>query len=154
MPYIRGSEVGSKKRYAGLVYENGKPKMIYKGLESVRSDWTTLARAFQQELYQRVFLQQPYKEWLYAEVQALLHGEKDQDLIYRKRLGQPLIAYIKNVPPHAQAARKLEQWLKAQGQPARLLTMVAVLSMWSHLMDQSLYGLTAVPIVRWIISTT
>lgn len=119
MPYIRGSEVGSKKRYAGLVYENGKPKMIYKGLESVRSDWTTLARTFQQELYQRVFLQQPYKEWLYAEVQALLHGEKDQDLIYRKRLGQPLIAYIKNVPPHAQAARKLEQWLKSQRRPAR-----------------------------------
>ena len=119
MPYIRGSEVGSKKRYAGLVYEQGKPSVIYKGLETVRSDWTTLARAFQQELYQRVFLQQPYKEWLYAEVQALLHGEKDQDLIYRKRLGQPLIAYIKNVPPHAQAARKLEQWLKSQRRPAR-----------------------------------
>lgn len=119
MPYIRGSEVGSKKRYAGLVYEDGQPRMIYKGLEAVRSDWTALARAFQQELYQRVFLKQPYKEWLYAEVQALLHGEKDQDLIYRKRLGQPLAAYIKNVPPHAQAARKLEQWLKAQGQPAR-----------------------------------
>src|SRR5690554_868993 len=109
MPYIRGSEVGSKKRYAGLVYEQGKPSVIYKGLETVRSDWTTLARAFQQELYQRVFLQQPYKEWLYAEVQALLHGEKDQDLIYRKRLGQPLADYMKNVPPHAQAARKLEQ---------------------------------------------
>ena len=56
MPYIRGSEVGSKKRYAGLVYEQGKPSVIYKGLETVRSDWTPLARAFQQELYQRVFL--------------------------------------------------------------------------------------------------
>lgn len=119
MPYIRGSQVGSKKRYAGLVYENGQPQMVYKGLETVRSDWTALARAFQQGLYQRVFLQQPYKEWLYAQVQALLHGEKDQDLVYRKRLGQPLAAYIKNVPPHAQAARKLEQWLKAQGHPAR-----------------------------------
>src|SRR5690554_253960 len=119
MPYIRGSEVGSKKRYAGLVYEHGQPKVIYKGLESVRSDWTALARAFQQELYQRVFLQKPYKEWLYGEVQALLLGEKDQDLIYRKRLGQPLADYMKNVPPHAQAARKLERWLKAQGQVPR-----------------------------------
>src|SRR5690554_6969951 len=114
MPYIRGSEVGSKKRYAGLVYEHGQPKVIYKGLESVRSDWTALARAFQQELYQRVFLQKPYKEWLYGEVQALLLGEKDQDLIYRKRLGQPLADYMKNVPPHAQAARKLERWLRSE----------------------------------------
>lgn len=119
MPYIRGSEVGSKKRYAGLVYEQGQPKVIYKGLETVRSDWTALAREFQQELYQRVFLHKPYKEWLYNEVQALLLGQKDQDLTYRKRLGQPLSAYVKNVPPHAQAAKKLEQWLQQHGQPAR-----------------------------------
>lgn len=119
MPYIRGSEVGSKKRYAGLVYEQGKPSVIYKGLETVRSDWTPLARAFQQELYQRVFLKTPYTEWVYQEVQALLQGRKDSDLVYRKRLGQPLSAYVKNVPPHAQAARKLERWLKEHGQVAR-----------------------------------
>lgn len=119
MPYIRGSEVGSKKRYAGLIYKSGRPKMIYKGLESVRSDWTALAREFQKELYERVFLQQPYKDWLYQHVQALLLGQKDQDLVYRKRLGQPLAGYVKNVPPHAQAAIKLEHWLKEHEQPPR-----------------------------------
>ena len=56
---------------------------------------------------------------MYQEVQALLQGRKDSDLVYRKRLGQPLSAYVKNVPPHAQAARKLERWLKEHGQVAR-----------------------------------
>ncbi len=60
MPTIRGAETGSKKRYAGMVKNKGKLEMVFKGLETVRSDWTLLSRVFQQELYRRIFLEQPY----------------------------------------------------------------------------------------------
>lgn len=47
MPTVRGSDVGSKKRYAGLsVNEEGREEMVYRGLEMARSDWTPLARQF------------------------------------------------------------------------------------------------------------
>jgi DNA polymerase-2 len=56
MPTIRGSDVGSKKRYAGLsVDAAGNESMIYRGLEMARSDWTPLARQFQEGLLSRVF---------------------------------------------------------------------------------------------------
>ena len=43
MPTIRGTEEGSKKRYAGLITQpDGGHKMVYKGLETVRSDWSPL----------------------------------------------------------------------------------------------------------------
>lgn len=117
MPAIRGSDEGSKKRYAGLVYKNNEPKLVVKGMEAARSDWTPLAKTFQTELYQRVFLRQPYQHWLLELVKRLLAGELDGQLQYRKRLRQPLTAYQKNIPPHAQAALKLEQWRQSQGLP-------------------------------------
>ena len=51
MPTIRGADTGSKKRYAGLIQEGDKQRMVFKGLETVRTDWTPLAQQFQQELY-------------------------------------------------------------------------------------------------------
>lgn len=117
MPSIRGEETGSKKRYAGLVKntQTAEPEMVFKGLEAVRTDWTPLARDFQKELYRRVFLNQPYRDWVKQQMQDLLAGKLDEQLIYRKRLRRPLSAYQKNIPPHAQAAAKLEQWRKLQG---------------------------------------
>ncbi len=64
MPTIRGSETGSKKRYAGLVKDADGEHIVYKGLETVRTDWTQLAQEFQQELYQRVFHRQPYQDYV------------------------------------------------------------------------------------------
>ncbi|WP_430460130.1 DNA polymerase II [Thalassolituus sp. LLYu03] len=120
MPSIRGEETGSKKRYAGLIRNAaGEPEMVFKGLEAVRSDWTPLARRFQRELYRRIFLGEPYADWLREQVQALLAGLLDEQLIYRKRLRRPLSAYQKNIPPHAQAAARLEQWLALKGLPSR-----------------------------------
>ena len=55
MPTIRGADTGSKKRYAGLIQEGDKQRMVFKGLETVRTDWTPLAQQFQQELYLRIF---------------------------------------------------------------------------------------------------
>ncbi|RDE25346.1 DNA polymerase II [Motiliproteus coralliicola] len=117
MPTIRGSERGSKKRYAGMtVDQHGEPTLVFKGLESVRSDWTPLARRFQQQLYRRVFLNQPYRHWLKQQVEALLAGQCDDELVYRKRLRRPLQEYVKSQPPHVQAARIEEQQRQQRGE--------------------------------------
>lgn len=115
MPSIRGEETGSKKRYAGLIETAGTAEMVFKGLEAVRTDWTPLARQFQRELYRRVFFAEPYEDWLREQVNALLTGQRDDLLIYRKRLRRPLPLYQKNRPPHARAASLLDAWREQQG---------------------------------------
>ncbi|GAB6040281.1 DNA polymerase II [Endothiovibrio diazotrophicus] len=110
MPTIRGAETGSKKRYAGTVRNRaGELEVRFKGLESVRSDWTPLARRFQRELYRRVFFDEPWRDYVRDVVARLKRGELDDELVYRKRLRQPLESYQRNVPPHAQAAKKLKR---------------------------------------------
>ncbi|PHS18540.1 MAG: DNA polymerase II [Kangiella sp.] len=105
MPTIRGSEHGSKKRYAGLLNVDGKEKLIFKGLENVRSDWTALAKDFQERLYQMIFHGQDPTEFILDVVQQTLSGELDHKLVYKKRLRRRLDSYVKNVPPHVKAAR-------------------------------------------------
>lgn len=111
MPTIRGSEKGSKKRYAGLIHSGDDNKLVFKGLETVRTDWTPLARRFQRELYRRIFLQLPYQAYILEIAEQLMRGELDDELVYRKRLKRKLNDYIKNVPPHVQAAKKLSDGL-------------------------------------------
>ena len=111
MPTIRGQETGSKKRYAGVtVAPDGKQKLLFKGLEQVRTDWTKLARELQAELYQRIFNDEPYLDLIKPLLQQVRSGKLDHKLVYRKRLRRPLADYQKNVPPHVQAARKAEAW--------------------------------------------
>ncbi|WP_339560860.1 DNA polymerase II [Pseudomonas sp. EA_65y_Pfl1_P113] len=111
MPTIRGAEEGSKKRYAGLVVRSdGSEEMVYKGLETVRSDWSPLARRFQQELYQRIFHRQPHQDYIRDYVRRTLSGEFDELLIYRKRLRRRLDDYERNVPPHVRAARLADEY--------------------------------------------
>ena len=60
IPAIRGSDVGSKKRYAGLSTDAaGKEEMVFRGLEMARSDWTLLARQSQEGLLSRIFHTSP-----------------------------------------------------------------------------------------------
>ncbi len=118
MPTIRGAEEGSKKRYAGLVVRtDGSEEMVYKGLETVRSDWSPLARRFQQELYQRVFHRQPHQDYIRDYVRRTLSGEFDELLIYRKRLRRRLDDYERNVPPHVRAARLADDYNDRLGRP-------------------------------------
>ncbi len=106
MPTIRGAEAGSKKRYAGLVREtDGSERLVFKGLETVRADWSPLAKVFQQELYRRIFVGEPYRDFIRDYVRRTLAGEFDERLIYRKRLRRRLDDYRRNVPPHVRAAR-------------------------------------------------
>lgn len=118
MPTIRGAEEGSKKRYAGLVTRaDGSEEMVYKGLETVRSDWSPLARQFQQELYQRIFHRQPHQDYVRDYVRRTLSGELDDLLVYRKRLRRQLGDYERNVPPHVRAARLADEYNDRQGRP-------------------------------------
>jgi DNA polymerase II len=116
MPTIRGSEVGTKKRYAGLVENNGKQELVFKGLENVRSDWTRLAKVFQERLYMKVFLGEPYVEFVRETKAEVLAGCRDADLVYRKRLRRHLHEYQKNIPPQVQAAYK---YVERTGKPLR-----------------------------------
>ncbi|MDH4581623.1 DNA polymerase II [Pseudomonas sp. BN415] len=118
MPTIRGAEEGSKKRYAGLVARpDGSREMVFKGLETVRTDWSPLAQLFQQELYQRIFNRQPYQDYVRDYVQRTLAGQLDEQLVYRKRLRRQLDDYTRNVPPHVRAARMADEFNDRQGRP-------------------------------------
>ena len=118
MPTIRGSDEGSKKRYAGLIVKtDGSEEMVFKGLESVRTDWTPLAQRFQQELYLRIFKGEAYRDYVRDYVDRTASGEFDALLVYRKRLRRPLDEYQRNVPPHVRAARVADEYNRAQGRP-------------------------------------
>lgn len=131
MPTIRGRDVGTKKRYAGLVTldsdgldenksgKDNQQKLIFKGLESVRTDWTQLAKDFQQTLYLKVFNQLSVDDYIKETVVKTLKGDFDEKLIYRKRIRRKLADYIKNVPPHVKAARLADEINKKQGKPLR-----------------------------------
>jgi len=109
MPTIRGTDTGSKKRYAGLLRSGPNQqdyRLVFKGLEAVRSDWSPLARRFQRELYERIFLDQPFEEYILQTVIDLEQGKYDKELPLRRRLRRRLDDYEKNIPPHVQAARK------------------------------------------------
>jgi DNA polymerase-2 len=117
MPTIRGSEEGSKKRYAGLTRKDGRENVVYKGLETVRTDWTPLAQQFQQGLYERIFRNEPYRDFVREYVADTLAGRLDEQLVYRKRLRRPLEDYERNVPPHVRAARMADEFNREQGRP-------------------------------------
>jgi len=106
MPAIRGQEmvkgqknIGTKKRYAGIV--NGK--LMFKGLETVRSDWTELSKDFQQELYRLIFSEQPIEDYINNIIEELRDGLYDNKLIYQKKIRRKLADYV-NTPPHIKAA--------------------------------------------------
>lgn len=106
MPTIRGTEEGSKKRYAGLTTsDDGSEEIVFRGLESVRTDWTRLAQNFQRDLYQQIFRAEPYEELIRDYVRNTQEGRFDDLLVYRKRLRRELKQYQRNVPPHVRAAR-------------------------------------------------
>jgi DNA polymerase-2 len=120
MPTVRGSDEGSKKRYAGMATAaDGSDEMVYKGLETVRTDWTPLAQQFQQGLYERIFKGQPYEDYVRDYVARTLNGELEDQLVYRKRLRRALDEYERNVPPHVRAARIADEFHMRQGRPAQ-----------------------------------
>ncbi len=119
MPTIRGLDIGTKKRYAGTINKHGEQKLIFKGLESVRTDWTELAKEFQRTLYYKVFNNQPVAEYVRKTMEDTLAGKLDSQLVYRKRIRRNLEDYVKNVPPHVKAARLADEQNKILNRPLR-----------------------------------
>lgn len=117
MPTIRGSELGSKKRYAGLLFNSTGDELVFKGLESVRSDWTELARDVQQVVYRLVFDHQDPSEYILKIIEDVKQGKLDDKLVYSKRLRRQLSQYVKNVPPQVKAARLADDKNKALNRP-------------------------------------
>jgi len=115
MPTVRGSEVGSKKRYAGVVETADGNELVFKGLEAVRSDWSRLAKDFQEELYRRIFFDEPFETFVKHTVEAVLMGLRDDKLSLRKRLRRKLADYEKNIPPHVRAARLADDERRSRG---------------------------------------
>lgn len=107
----RGNDEGAKKRYAGLAVKNVDgvqvEEMVLTGMEYVRSDWSLLARNFQYELIRRVFKGEDVQEYIDETLKKLERKELDDQLVLSKRLSKPLDEYIKNIPPHARAAKIL-----------------------------------------------
>ena len=120
MPTVRGAETGSKKRYAGVIRKKGEMQMVFKGLETVRTDWTLLAREFQQELYRRIFFDEPFIEFVNETNDKLWRGDFDDKLVYKKRLRRPLETYAKTQSPHVKAALKMKN-------PSRVIKYIITL---------------------------
>ncbi|NVD06437.1 DNA polymerase II [Vibrio sp. JPW-9-11-11] len=117
MPTIRGQETGSKKRYAGLIGEGEQERIVFKGLESARTDWTPLAQEFQQVLYAKVFADKDPSNYIRDFVERTKTGEFDEKLIYQKRLRRKLHDYQKNIPPQVRAARMADEINAQLGRP-------------------------------------
>ncbi len=110
LPKTRNAEkeTGSKKRYAGLVNENGKEKVEVTGLEAIRGDWTEAAREFQIHLLEKIFHKENPIPFIKSYISNLRDGKMDKKLIYRKSIRKDLKEYTKTTPPHVKAARQLE----------------------------------------------
>jgi DNA polymerase-2 len=107
LPAARHGTGGARKRYVGLVQDDGEPHVVFTGMEVVRRDWTKLAKEVQRELYARLFTDRPVGEYLREVVSELRAGRRDDQLVYRKTLRKRLDTYTKSTPPHVAAARKM-----------------------------------------------
>jgi DNA polymerase-2 len=107
LPVMRHDVAGARKRYAGLVETERGSRLVFTGMEAVRSDWTELAKEVQRELYARLFADQPVEPYLLDVVARLRAGELDDRLVYRKALRKRPEAYTTTTPPHVAVARSL-----------------------------------------------
>jgi DNA polymerase II len=106
---MRHGTAGARKRYAGLVDGKDGARVVFTGMEAVRSDWTEAAKDVQRELYARLFADEPVDAYLRGVVKDLRAGKLDHRLVYRKALRKPPEAYTATTPPHVAAARKKGQ---------------------------------------------
>lgn len=110
MPKTRGTETGSKKRYAGLLVEDGKEEIDITGMEFVRGDWCDAAKEFQYKILDLIFhgKEEEVKSFIKKYVKDIYAGKMDEKLVMRKSIRKELVEYTKTTPPHVKAARKLK----------------------------------------------
>ncbi|MFC3033627.1 DNA polymerase II [Pseudoalteromonas fenneropenaei] len=105
MPTIRHQQAGSKKRYVGQVQKEDGKHLVFKGLETVRSDWTEMAKRFQRTLFEALFSNKELFPILEQYKEELLLQKLDEQLVYFKKMQQPIDSYIKSIPPHIKALK-------------------------------------------------
>ena len=102
LPHVRGGASASKKRYAGWL--NGQLEIV--GLEAIRRDWPSVAARLQEGMLTRLFRDEPVMPFVKQLADEVLAGERDDELVYVKRIRKKLESYTASTPPHVQAARK------------------------------------------------
>jgi DNA polymerase II len=115
LPRVRGSDKGAKKRYAGVILENGQEKTKYTGLEMVRRDWTQASKKLQLEVLDLVFkhkgendeLKDKIAKYIKEFIIDLKEAKYDELLVYKKAIRKSTEEYVKTTPPHIKAARKI-----------------------------------------------
>lgn len=106
LPRLRGGRGASHKRYAG--WEDGA--LVVTGLEAVRRDWPAVAARLQEGMLERIFTEQPVLPFVRDVAEQVLAGERDDELVYVKRVRKAsLDRYTATTPRHVQAARKLAE---------------------------------------------
>lgn len=107
MPPMRGGAGAAKKRYVGLLVEQGVEQLSFSGMEFVRSDWTVFAKNLQYKLYDYLFKDMSLKDLIKETLQSLKQGQFDQELIYTKKLSKPASDYTRQIPVHIRAVLAL-----------------------------------------------
>ncbi|MBI3449039.1 MAG: DNA polymerase II [Acidobacteria bacterium] len=118
LPAVRHGTAGARKRYAGLVEENGREEIVFTGMEMVRRDWTEAAKIFQRGLFERLFRGEEVTAYVREFIDDLRAGRHDEHLVYRKALRKDIAEYTATTPPHVRAARLMP------GRPSGLIEYV------------------------------
>ena len=124
LPAVRHGTAGARKRYVGLVSASGEgsgDQVVFTGMESVRGDWTEMAKEVQRGLYTRLFAGEPVEDYLRSIVVQVRSGRHDDRLVYRKGLRKAPEAYTTTTPPHVAAARKMGR--RTRGRIAYVVTV-------------------------------
>ncbi|WP_367576995.1 DNA polymerase domain-containing protein [Pseudoalteromonas agarivorans] len=109
-PTIRGKSVGSKKRYVGQLIKPDESKLVFKGLETVRSDWTKLAQQFQFDLFTLLFEQpEQINDLVNDYISKLLRGEFDHLLVFKKTFRPKLNRLSKKYPSTCASSKKVSE---------------------------------------------
>ena len=109
LPELRTRDGGAKKKYAGLLHlKSGEESIQFSGMEFVRSDWTSVAKKFQMQLFEIFFAGENIEDCVRNTVSELKSGQFDGELVYKKRLTKKLEEYTKSIPPHVRAALMLQ----------------------------------------------
>src|SRR3989344_4200621 len=108
---LKGKEAGAKKKYA-LIDEKGKMKIT--GFETVRRNWSILAKEIQEKVLRLIMEDKKSQalEYVQAMIKELKAGQVDiSKLVLRTQITRELSQYS-SVGPHVYAARKRQ----AQGE--------------------------------------
>jgi DNA polymerase-2 len=108
---------GRAKSYAGLAYHretmaSGAYRLVIKGMEAVRSDWTRFARNAQRRIIEAVLSgagEEETRTILEEIIGSIKAGRNREDLVISKRLSKPAGEYKGNLPPHVRAAAEAER---------------------------------------------